>query len=302
MATGDLEVVLPVTVREALEWGTGVLAQAGVDSPRADAEILLGHLLRLERGRLFVERDRPLARDDVACYRDLIDRRTRREPLPYIVGTAEFMGLTLEVTPATLIPRPETELLVEKVADVLSAEPAGPDPVIVDVGTGSGAIAISLASLLQRARIYATDLSPEALAVAERNVARHGVGERVILLRGDLLSPLDALGLRGGVDAIVGNLPYIARSEFPQLEPEVRRAEPRAALDGGEDGLGVIRRLVAQAPHYLAETGTGLLALEVGIGQAEAVRSLLTAAGLTRAEVIPDYAGIDRVVMVRREA
>lgn len=290
-----------VTIREAIQWATPALADAGVDSPGADAEILLAHILGIERGRLFVDRDRDIGPDRAVEYRALIDRRSRREPLPYIVGTAEFIGLTLEVTPATLIPRPETELLVEWVAEIVGAATTAA-PVIADVGTGSGAIAIALAVIIERATIYATDLSPDALAVAARNVARHRLGDRVTLLRGDLLSPLDGLGLRGKVDAVVANLPYVARSDFAGLQREVSDAEPRTALDGGEDGLDVMRRLVAQAPGYLNEAGPGILALEVGIGQADAVRALMAAAGLTRVEVMRDYADIERVVIGRRGA
>ena len=205
-----------------------------------EAEVLLAYILGTSRAVLIAHPERPLTPAQLDRYQALVRRRAADYPLPYLTGRLEFYGLEFEVTPEVLIPRPETEMLVEL---ALARQPAS----AVDVGTGSGCIAVSLAVHLPEATIYATEISPAALAVARRNAERHGVAERVRLLAGDLLSPCP-----GPVDLIVSNPPYVSTGERASLPASVREYEPSLALDGGSDGLDVVRRLLAQAPAVLA--------------------------------------------------
>jgi len=290
-----------VSVREAVLWGARVLEQHGCDSPRLDAELLLAHALGLSRARLLAQFDRALSPAELARYRQLIERRRAHEPVAYIVGHQEFYGLDFYVDRRVLIPRPETELLVEKAIELagkvgdsgygigVSSYPI----TLADVGTGSGAIAVSLAVHLPQATIYALDSSAEALEVAARNVRHHRVERRVHLLRGDLLSPLPE-----PVDIVVANLPYVSEVELAELPPEIRCYEPLSALDGGPDGLRHIRRLLAQAREYFRPHGAVLL--EIGATQGEAVAELARRHFPTaEIEIARDYGGLDRVVIVR---
>ncbi len=274
-------------MREALRWGEQTLGKSSLDSPRLDAEILLTHTLGITRAQLHAHPQGQLSSAELANYRRLIERHARREPVAYIVGHQEFYGLDLFVDSRVLIPRPETELLVEK-AIAISQRPS----VAADVGTGSGAIAISLAVHLPRSLIYATDASSEALEVAACNCRRYCVEDRVHLLQGHLLEPLPE-----PVDLVVANLPYVSQAEWAQLPPEISHCEPREALDSGPDGLDLIRGLLAQAQGYLKPQG--IVLLEIGATQGEAVVSLAKRHFPTaRVEIMQDYAGLDRVVMV----
>ncbi len=286
-----------VSVREAVLWGVRVLERHGCDGPRLDAELLLAHALGLSRARLLARFDRELSPAELARYRRLIERRRAHEPVAYIVGHQEFYGLDFYVDGRVLIPRPETELLVEKAIELagkVGDRGYGLYPLtLADVGTGCGAIAVSLAVHLPQATIYALDCSAEALEVAARNVRRHGVEGRVHLLRGDLLSPLPE-----PVDLIVANLPYVSEAELAELPPEIRCYEPLSALDGGPDGLRHIRRLLAQAGGYLRPWGAVLL--EIGATQGQAVAELARRHfPAARIEIAKDYGGLDRVVIVR---
>ena len=245
--------------------------------------------LGIERATLIAHPERKMDREELAAYQGLIERRLRFEPVQYIVGTQEFFGLELLVTPAVLIPRPETELLVEAVL-----ERAAPDARMVDVGTGSGAIAIALAHRLPEARVLALDVSAQALAVARGNAARHGMEERVRFAQSDLLGVLTP-GER--FEVIVSNPPYVPHADGPGLHPQVRDHEPALALFAGEDGLGVYRRLIPQAEAHLA--AGGLLALEIGYGQGEAILRLLE--GWEQVALIDDLQGIARVALARRK-
>ncbi|MCC7354951.1 MAG: peptide chain release factor N(5)-glutamine methyltransferase [Anaerolineae bacterium] len=268
-----------VCIGDWLGEATERLAVAGVDEPRLDAELLLSHHLGLTRVALVAHPDRLLAPAEIASLTALLARRAGREPLPYILGTREFFGLHFAVDPRVLIPRPETELLVERALLLVSRRQPSQPLRIADVGTGSGCIAVALATHLPNANIYATDVSAGALAVAQKNAATHGVESRVRFLLGDLLSPLPQ-----PMHLIVANLPYVARQEWDMLSSEVGYYEPRPALDGGPDGLDLVRRLLAQAPAYLLPGGA--LLLEIGAGQGEAVKESAFAAfggGATRA-------------------
>jgi release factor glutamine methyltransferase len=283
------------SVGAALARATAILAPVASAEARLEAEVLLRHVLGLTRAQLYAQFDRPLLADQAAAYADLLARRLAHEAVAYLTGHREFFGLDFLVNRHVLIPRPETELLVElglsEARRLAHLAPAG--LTIADVGTGSGCVAISLAVHLPTARVYALDASAPALAVVGENCRRHGVAGRVTLLPGDLLAPLPE-----PVHIIVANLPYIPRPELETLPPEIRLHEPRAALDGGEDGLAAIRRLLAQAPAHLWPGGAILL--EIGQGQGQAVvalaRQYFPAAAIA---VHGDSGGQERVVAIR---
>ncbi len=281
-----------MTLREAIAEGARRLSERGelAATCARDAELLLMHALRLSRSTIYAHPGRLLSDGEQAAYAAAIERRLRCEPIQYITGTQEFFGLELEVGPGVLIPRPETELLVETVLDRLPRD----RPVrILDVGTGTGAIAIALAVGLPLARLLAVDLSAAALGIAGRNVTAHGVGERVELRRSDLLR--DVPRRFGPFDAIVSNPPYVPEGDRADLHPEVRDHEPGEALFAGADGLGVYRRLIPEARPALVEGG--LLAMEMGQGQSERVKEMLKDWGTV--QVFADLQGIARVVIAR---
>lgn len=277
------------TVLKLLRWTADYFAGRGIDSPRLDAELLLAETLGLDRVGLYVNFERPLQADELAAFRERVKRRAGREPLAYILGHTEFWSLPLKVTPAVLIPRPDTELLVEAALPRLGAGPRQ----VLDIGTGSGALAIALAHECRECVVTAIDVSPAALAVALDNARLNLVADRIVLVQQDL-ARLSA----GPFDLIVANPPYIPSGELATLMPEVRDFEPSLALDGGTDGLAAYRAIAAQAGTTLA-TG-GWLLVEVGAGQAAAVQALFAAAGLTDRFVSRDLAGIERVVGGRR--
>ena len=274
------------------------LAAAGIEpeEARLEAEVLLRHVLGFDRAGFLVRRAEDLPEDALARLLPLLERRLAREPLAYIIGHKEFYGLDFLVDRRALIPRPETEGLVERVFALVSAggpfNRPGYTPAIVDVGTGSGCIAVALAVHLPGARVWATEVSEGALALARESAGRRAVGERITFLQGDLLTPLTHQ-----VDVIVSNPPYIAGEEIDSLPPEIARYEPRAALDGGADGLAVIRRLLTQAPAHLKPGGAVLL--EIGAGQGSEVARLAQAA-LPAATVVVqnDLAGLERYVTI----
>lgn len=277
------------------------LQAAGVDTPRLDAELLLAHVLGTDRTALFAYPERRLTPEEASRFEAALQRRMGREPLPYITGTREFLGLPFRVTPAVLIPRPETEVLVETVAERLAELHGREYPFrLLDVGTGSGCIAIGLAHLLPHARVVAVEPSAEALAVARENAAGLGVADRMEWV--NALFPEAAAEREGEFDAVVSNPPYIPEAEVETLQPEVRDWEPRGALTGGPDGLDLIRPLAEYAPRLIRPVrlggAGGLLALEVALGQAERVLSLLRDTDrYAEVETVPDLAGIPRVCL-----
>ncbi len=269
------------TVSRALRRATARLAQAGCETPRLDAEVLLAWVLDVGRERLVLDAGTELGAEALTRYREAIARRAAREPVAYITGFKAFRRISLAVDPRVLIPRPETELLVE----VGCSLDAGSS--VVDVGTGSGAIALALKDERPDLSIVATDLDPDALAVAGANAARLGLDVR--FRRADLLRGIDQR-----IDAVLANLPYVARAAAAALPPEISRHEPELALFGGDDGLEVVRRLLGMAE------GVRLVALEVGFDQAPAVSELLERAGLRSVERLRDLAGHERVLVGRR--
>ena len=272
-------------ILELINKTTPYLEKAGIASPRLTIELLLAHVLKKKRLQLYLEFERELDEATLEILRGLVKRRVAGEPLQYVTGETEFCGLKLAVDRRVLIPRPETELLVEIVA---ARQPA----TVVDVGTGSGCIALALAQRLPASEITATDISPDALAVARVNAARYDSKNSTRFLLGDLLSTLpDSFT----ADAIVSNPPYIASGELTQLPKEVKDFEPAQALFAGADGLEVIRRLVVDAKRFLSPAG--FVALEIGAGQRAAVAELFALAGYTVAQVEKDLQGHERVIV-----
>jgi len=282
-----------VILREALQSATQVLLREGIDDASAEAELLLGHVLRMSKTQLYTQPEKALTSTEISQLWSLIQRRLNREPAAYILGHCEFYGIELYIDCHTFIPRPETELLVEQAVELVhSISRPGKRITIADVGTGCGAIAISLALALPQAKIYATEISASALQVADMNCRRHAVSRQVKLLQGNLLEPLPQ-----PVDVIVANLPYIRDCEFKDLSPEIINFEPTTALAGGEDGLGKIQQLLEEMPEKLNYGGCFLL--EIGKDQGREVTSLIKSyfaqAGI---ELIPDLGGIERVLKV----
>ncbi|XXF80419.1 peptide chain release factor N(5)-glutamine methyltransferase [Myxococcaceae bacterium GXIMD 01537] len=274
------------TIRKVLTWTAQHFEKRGVDSPRLTAEVLLAHVLKTGRVRLYVDLDRPLSKDELGAFRGLIERRMAGEPTQYLTGVREFYNRPFKVDARVLIPRPETELLVEAALHRLPKDAPGR---ALDVCTGSGCLAISLAAERPQATVYATDLSADACAVAKENAQALGVADRVHILQGDLFAPLppDAL-----FDVVVSNPPYIATAEIDTLSPEVRR-EPRMALDGGPDGLALIRRVARGARKHLVPGG--LLAMEVGETQGPALIEVLQGEGYVDVRVEKDLERRDRM-------
>lgn len=285
----------PATVGEALAWAAARLARKGVSSPRVDARVLLCHATGLSAAALLAHPERALTASGRDRFRAMVARREQREPVPYITGEAEFCSRAFTVTPEVLIPRPETELVVEEAIARLAAAFPGEGLEVADLGTGSGVLAVTLALAFPGARMHAVDVSAAALDVARLNAGRHGVAERIAFYQGDFWEPLAQAGLQGRLHAAVSNPPYVAEPDMAALAPEVREYEPPVALSSGPDGLACLRRVVAGAPGFLCPRG--ILVLEVGAGQAGAVLGLLAE---TRAFVAigtrRDYAGHERVV------
>jgi release factor glutamine methyltransferase len=279
-----------VTLRQALQRASEALASHDIEDATLEAELLLRHALRMSRTGLYAELGQEFPPDKTETFWQLIGRRLAHEPTAYILGRREFFGLDLYVDHRVLIPRPESELLVEKAIEL--APLGSPRRLLADIGTGSGAIAISLALNLPQSRIYATDASAAALEVAAVNCERHKVADQVWLLQGDMLAPLPQ-----PIDLIVANLPYIEEGALSQLSAEIRWFEPMSALAGGADGLESIGRLLAQAGGKLRPQGC--LVLEVGRGQAEAVTSLAESHfPHARVGLAPDLSGMGRTVIV----
>lgn len=280
------------TIGTTLTWTASYLAKKGAESPRLEAELLLCHVLGVSRVDLYTRHDRPLSGGERNDYRAAIRRRVAGEPLQHITGRQGFRLLDLEVGKDVFVPRPETELLV----DVVRQAAGGlEEPLIADVGTGSGAIALSLAKEIPSSTVVAVDVSPEALAVARRNADRNGLTERVTWFEGDLLEPLRSRGLRP--DVVVANPPYVAEGDLKDLPLEVQR-DPRTALLAGPRGLEVHERLALQA--FELTTARGIIVVEFGDGQARAVEEILTVAGWGGAAIHKDLAGIERVAQAAK--
>lgn len=277
------------TVRRILEWTTGFLRQKGIESPRLEAEILLAHARGCPRIRLYTDFNTPLTDAERSTMRELVTRRSRREPIAYLVGHREFYGRSFLVTPAVLIPRPETETLIDVCLELIPSDhPAH----LIEVGIGSGCIAITLARQRALCRLTATDVSPAALQIAASNAARHEVTDRITLLEGDALQPL--LSTDTLYDGLVSNPPYVTDDERGRLQPEIDLHEPALALYGGPDGLDIVRSIITHA-HAILKPGA-FIALELDPLQCPAVCSLLANASFKDISIRQDMAGRDRIV------
>lgn len=279
-----------MTLLDLIQKTTAFFEKSGVPDARLDVELLLAHVLDLKRMDLYLQFERVLSEAELDRLRPLVRRRATREPLQHLVGTVEFCGLQLAVTPQALIPRPETEGLVEKALHLLDR----PAATVLDMGTGTGAIALAIARARPAARCVAIDLSEEALALARVNGEKHGLLSRVDFRPGNLFEPLKP---DERFDLIVSNPPYIPSDDIPGLQPEVR-FDPVLALNGGADGLEMIRKLAAGAGIFLKEGGW--LVMEIGHRQAPAVRELLKATGWQAVEFEKDFQGMDRVAAARK--
>jgi len=283
-----------VTAGEALRKYTSILQQAGIEEAADEAMVLLCHVLRLGKAEIFAQPEMTLSGGELTLLDGLTARRLRHEPSAYITGHREFYGLSLFVDPRVLIPRPETEILVEAAIEFGCSWVARNQRrmLAADIGTGSGAIAIALAVHIPDSMLYAVDISPGALDIATFNVRRHGLDEQIILMQGNLLEPIDQK-----MDLIVANLPYIRGGELAGLQPEVYLHEPMVALDGGDRGTDVIEAMLSQAPGKMASGGA--LFLEIGAGQDEwltpIVRDMLPGSDVT---LVKDLAGIDRCMRI----
>jgi release factor glutamine methyltransferase len=278
-----------IALVEVLQKSAALFKQKGIDSPRLDAELIVGHVLALDRVALYLQHDRPLGDTEVDHIRELVRRRARREPLAYVLGRREFWSMDLLVRPGVLVPRPDTETLVEAALELV---PEGERFFVADVGTGSGAVALAIAKERPESRLFATDIADEPLRVAKENATRLGLGDRIAFLKGPLLEPIPP---DRPIDLVVSNAPYIPTADIATLMPDVRDHEPRQALDGGPDGLHIIRALIAASTR--ARRG---IALEVGKGQADTVSELLRTAAFAAVRTKKDLAGIDRVVVGTR--
>jgi release factor glutamine methyltransferase len=286
-------------IKDLLDVTTGYLRDKNIDNPRLCAETLLAYQLNSSRIKLYLTYDHPLSENDIANYRLMIKRRIDREPAQYITGIQEFWSLDFLVTPQVLIPRPETEILVEQLLSILGNDRVNKEqtPYILDLGTGSGAIAVSLAKELQGATIWASDISAPALDIAKINSEKHGVKGRIQFIQGNLFEPFAGKPTR--FDIIVSNPPYIASEDYVSLPPEIRDYEPRLALDGREGGLFFVERIIMESPAYL--NPGGWLLIEMDPGQTlKALKMIRQNGSYGEYRCAKDYAEKDRVVIARK--
>ncbi len=285
------------TVARLLDWTRVFLSERQIESARLCAEILLARAMNCERLQLFLRYQHVPDPDVLTRFREAVRRAAAGEPIAYITGEKEFFSLTFETAPDVLIPRPETEIIVERVIAAVRREGLSRDAEILDVCTGSGCVAIALARHLPDVRVRASDKSADALAIARRNAERHALAERVAFLESDLFAALPA---ETRFDALTCNPPYIPTQELATLSPTVRDHEPRLALDGGDDGLAIVRRVLREAPPFMAPSGW--LLMEVMAGQSATVQTLAAENGWTEVTVHRDAGGHERVLQARRPA
>jgi release factor glutamine methyltransferase len=286
-----------LTIIETIASATTTLSKAGIANARLDAEVFLSHIIRKDRVWLITHRDDVLDDKNQRDFDEAIRRRSKREPLQYIIGNQEFWGLEFKVTPDVLIPRPETELIIEAALTIVPDRNKAVR--IIDLCTGSGCIAVSLAKELANAHIIATDASEKALAVARENTRDHGVADRIRYLEGDLFEPLKELDIRGQIDIIVSNPPYVRESDLPALQSEVKDHEPLMALVAGPEGTEIAQRIIRHATEYLKKNGA--LIMEMGLGQSGELTRMTEATGAYgKPGVLKDLAGIERVIVARK--
>jgi release factor glutamine methyltransferase len=280
-----------MTVLEGIQKSTEFLAKKDVDSPRLQAELLLAHILKLPRMKLYLNFERALSESETNTFRELVKRRAQREPLQHITGSTSFCGLEIAVNRHVLVPRPETELLADAGWSFLSTSSAQP-PTALDFGTGSGCIAVALAAKSPAAKITALDISPEALNVAQQNASKNNLADRIQFVQGN---DFTALPEGDQFDLIISNPPYIPTAEIATLDPEVRDYDPRGALDGGLDGLDFYRKIAAAAKKFLRPEGK--LMLEFGDGQGAAIRDIFTSENWIVEAIREDYNQRERILI-----
>ncbi len=284
------------TILELLQWSIKYLKEKGIEAPRTEAEVLLAHALGLKRIDLYLRYDQPLKADELATYKSLIKRRIAREPSQYITGSKEFWSLEFEVNRAVLIPRPETEILVEKAIECMGERGYRK---LLEIGTGSGAIAIAIAHEVQHLDlIVATDISKEALAVAVRNAKKHNLEDKICFIATNLF---DGLNPKVSFDLILSNPPYLSEEEYKVLPPEIKFYEPPQALKGGEDGTEVIKNIIATGWHYLSQGG--MMFIEIGHNQKELIKAHvenLLPRDSYKFSVFKDYGGFDRLICLEK--
>jgi len=286
------------TLKKLLSWTTDYFAKTHLDQPRLTAEILLAHVLDCQRIDLYVRFDKRPNREQLGQYHDLVRRCARQEPAAYLTGKAHFYSLELQVSPAVLIPRPQTELLAAQAIDFLRYQEPRPTCQVLDLCTGSGCVAAAVAANVIEAEVIAADRSRPALQVAQKNIEKYDLQGRVRLVQSDLFDHIDQ-AKTGVFDLIVANPPYVSAAEYEKLEARIRHYEPKEALLGGEDGLDVFRRIVADAEPYLADAAA--LMVEVAYNQAEQVIALFQQSGyLTDVSTVKDNLGYQRVVKARK--
>jgi release factor glutamine methyltransferase len=286
------------TIRRLLEWTPGFFAKKGVDQPRLAAELLLSHVMGVPRIKLYTDYDRVVDEAKLAGFRELVKRAGEQEPIAYLTGKAHFFSLEFDVTRDVLIPRPDTETLVENVLQTVRHQSGLESPRVMDLCTGSGCIAAAIAANLKAATVLATDISEPAVAIAKKNIERLGLTDRVSVEQGDLFEPLKRIVDAGPFDLIVANPPYIATSQLPTLDKSVRDYEPLSALDGGIDGLVIHRRILETAPSHFRPSGR--IFLEIAFDQGPAAREMMAAQpAFEEVRILKDYNGRDRVVTAR---
>jgi release factor glutamine methyltransferase len=290
----------PWTVRRLLEWTTSFFTRKEVDSPRLSAELLLAHVLKYPRIKLYTDYERPLGDKELAEFRALVQRASEHEPIAYLTGRAHFFNLEFEVDKHVLIPRPDTETIVENVLQLSRNSPGFEAPRILDLCTGSGCIAIAIAHHLKNAVVTATDISEAALAVAKRNLDKHALDGRVTLAQGDLYEALANVPDPQPFDLIVSNPPYIPTGDIENLDRNVRKFEPRLALDGGIDGLVIHRRILQSAPDRLVPGGR--IYIEIQFDQGKPIRDIAAAdERFDNVQILKDYSGHERAITARRK-
>lgn len=285
------------TIGQTLKWISKLFQSAGIINPERETEVLLSYFLKMNRSEIYLKSDRLLKKKEKRQLEKMIQERIKKIPLQYITKHQEFMGMSFLVEKGILIPRPETEILVERVLEKLKAIKSSSKLKIADLGTGSGIIAISIAKFIQDITIYATDISRKSLQVAFKNAQKHSCEDKIIFLLGDLFEPFMGKIEKNSLNGIISNPPYINLDDFKLLPSEIKDNEPEIALYGGINGIDYYRKIIKQSPHFLKRDG--FTVLEVGMGQAKIIKELILKEGNYRenVEIFKDYSGIERVVI-----
>lgn len=289
------------TIGQTLKWVSKLFKSVEIINPERETELLLSYFLKMNRSEIYLNSDRALKNKEKKQLENMIQERIRKIPLQYITKHQEFMGMDFLVEKGVLIPRPETEILVERVIEKLKKRKSSSHLKIVDLGTGTGIIAISIAKFIKDITIYATDISKESLQVALKNAQKHNCEDKIIFLQGDLFEPFQGKIEKNSLDVIISNPPYVNSDDFKLLPPEIKDNEPKIALYGGVDGIDYYRKIVKEGPKFLKRDG--FIALEVGLNQVKIIKELILKENNYRknVEIFKDYSGRERVVIAYRK-